>query len=253
MATVGLTQYLKAKWKTVLAITTGIIALATGFVTLNNVKDIVQSWISAKENISVIKARMQPFRTMPHIKEGQDEVFLMIEIRNYDTSPMMIVSANIDVRGSNLATKGNAGWQSRCAFTSDVNRNEPLTIKPGQTLWVMISQSILLPGLSELMDGLDLQNIHTFPPESGTGIHEVYFVDILNKAFEKKYGKDIEIVASLYTGVEKTRHTFSFSLIQGKDLFSKDGSLQHDWFLAKWVRPNSQTYHKLSSDCESRL
>lgn len=253
MTAVDISQYLKSKWKTILTVTALVVTIATGFVTLSNAKDIVQSWFPRKENISVIKAHMFPFRIRADIKEGQDEVFIMMEIRNYDTSPLMIVSADIDVKGSHLVTKGKAGWQSRCAFTSDANRNEPLTIKPGQTLWVMIGQAILLPGLSDLMNELNLHDIHTIPPETGISIHELYFVDILNKAFEKKYGKDTKIVANIYTGAEKIKHSFSFSLNQGKDLFSKDGNLQHDWFLAKWMKPNVRTHLDLSNDCESRL
>lgn len=103
------------------------------------------------------------------------------------------------------------------------------------------------------MNELNLQDIHTIPPEAGIGVYEIYFVDILNKAFEKKYGKHAKIVANLYTGSEKIKHPFSFSLNQGKDLFSKDGNLQHDCFLAKWVKPNAQTHLELSNDCESRL
>ncbi|HBL7242139.1 TPA: hypothetical protein LS257_004843, partial [Serratia liquefaciens] len=85
------------------------------------------------------------------------------------------------------------------------------------------------------------------------GIHEVYFVEILNNALEKKYGKNAEIVASLNTDSEKTKHTFTFHLTQGKDLFSKDGSLQHDWLLAKWIKPGYEADPELSKNCESRL
>lgn len=187
------------------------------------------------------------------IKEGQDEVFLMMEIRNYDTSPLMIVSADVDGSGNKLVTRGKAGWQSRCTFSSDANRNEPLTVRPGQTVWVMVENAVLLKGLNDLMNGLDLKSLHNFEADAGVGIYEVGFVDILNKALEKKYGKNAEIVASLYTGPDKNKHIFSFPLNQGKDFFSKDGSLQHDWLLAKWIKPGYETYIQLSKDCESKL
>ncbi|EGT4286929.1 hypothetical protein DOX48_05110 [Cronobacter malonaticus] len=249
----GIIQYLKAKWKIVTTSLALIVAVAAGLVSLKDAKEVIWPWFSAEENISVIQARLQPFRIRPDIKEGQDEVFLMMEVRNYGTSPLMIVSADVDGSGTKLVTQGKAGSWSRCTFSSDANKNKPLTVAAGQTVWVTVGGAVLLKGLNDLMNGLDLEEIHTLPPEAGIGIHEVYFVDILNKALEKKYGKNAEIVANLYTGPEKTKHTFSFHLMQGKDLFSKDGSLQHDWLLAKWIRPGYDADPEMSKDCESKL
>lgn len=248
-----ITQYLKAKWKLVTSSLALIVAVAAGLATLKDAKEVVWSWFSAEENMSVIQARLQPFRIRPEIKEGQDEVFLMMEVRNYGTSPLMIVSADVDGSGTKLVTQGKAGWWSSCTFSSDANKSKPLTVAAGQTVWVTVGGAVLLKGLNDLMNGLDLDEIHTFPSGAGTGIHEVYFVEILNKALEKKYGQNAEIVANLYTGSEKTKHTFTFHLTQGKDLFSKDGSLQHDWLLAKWIRPGYEEDPELSKDCESKL
>lgn len=253
MTTTNIFQYLKTKKAILASVFTIAVTLGTGFLTLKDVKNEIWSWFSSEENMSVLQARLQPFRIRPEIKEGQDEVFLVMEVRNYGTSPLMIVSADVDGSGTNLVTKGKAGWWSRCTFSSDANKNKPLTVAAGQTVWVSVGEAVLLKGLNDLMNGLDLEKIHTFPPEAGTGIHEVYFVDILNKALEKKYGKNSEIVANLYTGSEKTKHTFTFHLNQGKNLSSKDGSLQHDWLLAKWIRPGYEADSELSKDCEPTL
>lgn len=246
-------QYLKSKKAIFFSSLTLIVAIGTGLVTLKDAKEVIWSWFSTEENMSVIQARLQPFRILPQIKEGQDEVFLMMEVRNYDTSPLMIVSADVDGSGNKLVTKGKAGTWSRCTFSADANKNKPLTVAPGQTVWVTVGDAILLKGLNDLMNGLDLKSLHTFEPDAGVGIYEIGFIDTLNKALEKKYGKNSEIVANLYTGSEKTRHTFTFRLSQGKDLFSKDGSLQHDWLLAKWIKPGYEADPKLSKDCESKL
>lgn len=52
----------------------------------------------------------------------------------------------------------------------------------------MVGQAVLLKGLNDLMSGLDLKSLHNFESDDGVGIYEVGFVDILNKALEKKYG-----------------------------------------------------------------
>ena len=253
MTTTNIFQYLKTKKAILASVFTIAVTLGTGFLTLKDVKNEIWSWFSSEENMSVLQARLQPFRIRPEIKEGQDEAFLMMEVRNYGTSPLMIVSADVDGSGTNLVTKGKAGWWSRCTFSSDANKNKPLTVAAGQTVWVSVGEAVLLKGLNDLMKELNVENLHHFEPDAGVGIYEVGFVDILNKALEKKFGKNAEIVANLYTGSEKTKHTFTFRLSQGKDLFSKDGSLQHDWLLAKWIRPGYEADSELSKDCESKL
>jgi len=55
-------QYLKAKWKIVTSSLALIVAVAAGLVTLKDAKEVVWSWFSAEENMSVIQARLQPFR-----------------------------------------------------------------------------------------------------------------------------------------------------------------------------------------------
>lgn len=91
MTAANIIQYLKAKWKILASAFTIVVAVGTGLVTLKDAKDIVWPWFSAEENMSVLQARLQPFRVRPDIKEGQDEVFLMMEVRNYDTSPLLML------------------------------------------------------------------------------------------------------------------------------------------------------------------
>lgn len=105
----------------------------------------------------------------------------------------------------------------------------------------MIGRAIRLENLHNLMDVLPLDQIHVMaygqPP---IGIHEVYYVDVLNQLFANYYGEKTDVVANIYTGANSEKHTFHFPLAQGTDLFSKDGHLQHDWLIARWIQPDAR-------------
>ncbi len=242
-------KFLKSKWNMVLTLGAIIVSLAASLGSINDAIDVIASW-QPRKSIAVVQARLEPFRIKNSFNKEQDDVFLMMSIRNYSMLPIMIVSADVEGSGSSLISKGKAGRQGICILSSSENNNEPLTIKPGKTIWIKIGNSIHLSGLSSVMSDINFQNIHIFEPDIGVGIHEIYFVEVLNDLLTKKYGQNAEIIANIYTGEERKRHSFSFNISQGTDLFSKDGTLQHDWFLAQWIRPINQPQFEINDNCE---
>lgn len=160
----------------------------------------------------------------------------------------MLVSADADIVGGRHSGKGQAGSQGKCVFGADPNANTPLTIRPGDTVEIEIGGAIRLENLHNLMDLLPASQIHVFP-DGLIGIDEPYYVDYLNKIFENYYGAHTEVVANFFTGQGSEKHTFKFNLSQGEDLFSKDGHLQHDWLIAKWLGPASKVFISKKDDC----
>lgn len=245
-------KFFNSKFNKTLAIGTIIVSFSASLGDINGAIEIISSWLPNKD-IAVVQARLEPFLIINGRENEQDDVFLMISIRNYSMSPIMIVSADIEGKGSYLIRQGKAGRQGLCTLSSNENSNEPLMIYPGKTIWVKVGNSTHISGLSDTMSKIDLQRVHLFESDSMIGIHEVYFVDVLNDLLIKKYGRSAEIVANLYVGREKIKHSFSFNITQGKDLFSKDGSLQHDWFLAQWIKPKNSSQYEMDDNCEVRL
>ncbi|KRW54696.1 hypothetical protein AO724_19940 [Aeromonas allosaccharophila] len=243
-------RFIKSKWNMALAFGTIIVSLAASLGNINDAIDVITSWLPRKKNIAVVQARLEPFPIKKGFGKERDDVFLMMSIRNYSMLPIMIVSGDVEGHGSSLIGKGKAGRQGICILSSSENNNEPLTIKPGKTVWIKVGNSIHLSGLSRMMSNVNFQDIHLFEPDTGVGIHEVYFVKILNDLLANKYGQDAEIIANIYTGEERKKHSFSFYITQGTDLFSKDGTLQHDWFLAQWIRPINQPQFEINDNCE---
>lgn len=239
---------LKKKWiKYVIPGAVFTVAIANG---INSIHD---SWgaisnLFCPEPLKVISARLQPFRISPLIRYSVDDVFLILTVRNYGKEPLMLVSADADIVDGKYSGKGQAGSQGRCVFGADPNANTPLTIKSGDTVEIKIGGAIRLENLHNLMELLPASEIHLLP-DGLVGIHENFYVDYLNKILENYYGARAKIVANFFTGEDSDKHTFNLKLSQGKDSFSKDGHLQHDWLIAKWLGPNLRVPATIKEDC----
>jgi len=243
-----LLSFFKEKWiKCVIPSAALTVVVATG---INAIHD---SWSSISslfrpEPLRVINARLQPFRISPLVRYSIDDLFLILTVRNYGKEPLMLVSADADIVGGKYAGIGQAGSQGKCVFGADPNANTPLTVRPGDTIEIEIGGAIRLENLHNLMDLLPVSQIHVFQDDP-IGIYETVYVDYLNKIFENYYGADTEVIAHLYTGEGSDQHSFSFKLSQGGDLFSKDGHLQHDWLIAKWLSPTLKVPLQKKENC----
>lgn len=222
------------------AIATGINAIHDGWSSISN--------LFRPEPLKVISARLEPFRISPLIRYSVDDVFLILTVRNYGKEPLMLVSADADIVDGKYSGKGQAGSQGRCVFGADPNANTPLTIRSGDTVDITIGGAIRLENLHNLMDLLPASEIHVLP-DGLIGIHEKYYVDYLNKILENYYGARTNIVANFFTGEDSDKHTFNLNLSQGKDYFSKDGHLQHDWLIAKWLGSNLTVPTTIKDNC----
>lgn len=200
------------------------------------------------ENLSIIQARLKPFRSRPDVIQGRDEVFLHMKVRNYGATPLIITSADAAITHSATAHRGLAGSMSRCTLSKDPNENTPINIAPGETAWITIANGISLPGLSDWLTEEELSEINVLVPDDPFTISQNYYVQVVNDKFSELFGPEATIRATLYTGAKGDKHVFNFSLANGKDIFAKDGSLQHDWFIANWKHPSSRAT-KIETTC----
>ena len=190
-----------------------------------------------KAPLTVVRARLKPFRISPVAPENQDDVFVQLQLRNYGNDPVYLTSAKIEVTKSNTAKVGKAAVTGMCALTDNPNANTPIKVEPGASIWVRVSDSIHLQGLSAWLTEETLKDIHVPTPEDPFTITENFFVDEVNRKFGELYGPNAALKVTVYSGNRKELQTFSFRLAEGKDIFSKDGSLQQDWFIANWMYP----------------
>ncbi|WP_097098294.1 hypothetical protein [Candidatus Pantoea floridensis] len=244
----NLLYFFKTKWiKYVVPSAVVTVAIATGINAIHDSWSMISN-VFRPEPLKVINARLQPFRISPLVRHSVDDAFLILTVRNYGKEPLMLISADADIVGGMYSGKGKAGSQGKCVFGADANVNTPLTIRPGDTVEIEIGGAIRLENLHNLMDLLPASQIHVFLDDP-IGIHETFYVDYLNKIFENYYGAHTEVVANLFTGESSDKHTFNFKLSQGKDLFSKDGHLHHDWLIARWLGPPLKMSAQKKDDC----
>lgn len=245
------TDLLKAKWiKFVVSLLALAVTLTAGFNSITEFLNTVIGYFPRQERLKVIEARLQPFRMSTQVKYSVDDLFLLMTVRNYGSESLMIVSANVDVHGSKQAGKGEAGSKGICIFGQIPNDNNPLTVKPGDTVSIMIGSAIRLNNFHNIMETLPLTKIHVRNDgDIPTGIYETSYVDTLNKTFSNYYGGSTEIVANIFTGADGEKHTFHFPLAQGRDFFSNDGALQHDWLIGRWIQPSARGLTPGNKDC----
>ncbi|WP_158700999.1 hypothetical protein [Phytohalomonas tamaricis] len=211
----------------------GLVGLANnGLGIITSISDITKD---NGDDLVLIEARLKPFLPTSTIPAERNEVFLQILVRNFNESNIILTSAEMNIINSLKAHIGRAGTFGRCTLSSEPNSNTPIIVKPGEAVWVTLSQGIALDGIAEWLNGRVLDDIHVLPPDSPITIAENYFVDNVNEFFEKNYGAGAAINAVLFTGIKRELITYSIDLSQGRDIFDKNGNLHHDWFIANWI------------------
>ncbi len=190
-----------------------------------------------KAPLAVVRARLKPFRINAVMPENQDDVFVQLQLRNYGKDPVYLTSAQIEVTKSDTATLGKAGAAGMCVLSENPNANTPIKVEPGASVWVRVSRSVHLQGLSTWLTEETLKDVHVPTPEDPFTITENFFVDEVNRKFGELYGSEAALKVTVFSGNREELQTFSFNLAEGKDVFAKDGSLQHDWLIANWMFP----------------
>lgn len=198
---------------------------------LENVKKL----FGQDDPLVLVTARLSPLARDPRIRNGRDEASLSLEVRNYGKEMVMLTSADLEVVHANGAKVGKGGIFGRCVLKAVDNENTPQTIAPGKSTRLAISRTVDLPGVSKFLSDEKLRSVfvHTIDGQPYS-IAESIYVDELNKFFSDTYGRDAALKVTLYSTQSGDKHIFVLPLARGKDLFAKDGSLQHDWFIANW-------------------
>jgi len=211
---------------------------------LENVKKL----FGQDDPLVLVTARLSPLARDPRIRNGRDEASLSLEVRNYGKEMVMLTSADLEVVHANGAKVGRGGIFGRCVLKAVDNENTPLTIAPGKSTRLAISRTVDLPGVSKFLSDEKLQPVfvHTIDGQPYSIAQSIY-VDELNQFFSDTYGRDAALKVTLYSTQSGDKHVFILPLARGKDLFAKDGSLQHDWFIANWKKWDKQPIAQASA------
>lgn len=209
--------------------------LSDGIAVLSPLMQKIDEWRGVDNlDLVVLNARLAPVYPSAIIEKQRDQVFLQVEIRNYGGSPIMLTSADVSVLNSKFAKVGVGGSISRCSLGSDPNKNTPLEIKSGSSVWLTLAEAVQLPGLSKWLTKDELSRVYVATPDDPYTIAETTYVENVNKEFSRLFGRDASIQVVLYSGIHIKQRAFQFKLSEGGDVFASDGGLQHDWFVANW-------------------
>jgi len=213
---------------------------------LENVKKL----FGQDDPLVLVAARLSPFARDPKVIDGRDEATLSLLVRNYGKETVMLTNADLEIVHAKGAKIGKGGIFGRCVMSKVDNENTPLTISSGKSARLAISRTINLPGVSSFLSDEKLLPVfvHTIDGQPYS-IAQSMYVDELNNFFSVNYGRDAALKVTLYSAPSGDKHVFVLPLTQGKDLFAKDGSLQHDWFIANWKAWDERAM-ALASSCD---
>jgi hypothetical protein len=196
--------------------------------------DLLKSFTEKFEPLTAIQARLTPAFRHPQLTTNQEEAALSIEIRNYGKEPITLISATLSIANSKKLAIGKGSTQGGCALGPDQNENDPITLNPGQTKWITVGTLIDLKGISLYLTEEKQSEIFVhFLDGRPYSIAQSKYVADLNEFFSREYGNEATISVTLNSS-PKENHIFIFPIAKGKDLFSKDGNLHHDWLIANW-------------------
>lgn len=200
--------------------------------------DLKQFFAPDKSPLAVIQARLKPYRFVVDNTGNQDNVVIQLQLRNYGENSIFLTSAKVEFVSSDKLKRGRLPYvHGNCALSSTPNENTPIKIEPGDSIWIKASDGIYMPGLSTWFTKERLEAIYVTTPDRPITLSEHNYIDDINQKFNELYGANATIIVTLYSGKADKFQKFSFNLSEGKDIFAKDGRLQHDWLIANWKYP----------------
>lgn len=206
-----------------------------------------------EKNLIVSKVRLVPYMNPERIigTKGFDDFFIYVMLRNFSDRQLMITSAKVEFDSDIQPVKlGDAGGYGTCVFGTDLNKNVPLSVGAGETKWIKIERSIKLSGFYAELERIVTSGVKIHTEDFPETIINISFVESVNESLAVAYGSSASINITVYTGVESILKKHSVLLADGKDIFANDGSIQHDYLLARWAADDS-TRTSLFDDCST--
>ncbi len=227
-------NFIRRHKKTAASLAAAIALTATFLSDLGGAWDAIKNLIGKPEPLSIIQARLTPIFRHPEMRHGREQASLSLQIRNYGQTEITLTSSVLSVTDGSGISVGEGSSKGGCTLSPNPNENNTLTIAPGQTEWITVGTHVNLLGVSSYLTEQKLSEIDVHSPNGEPfTIVDSRYVDDINRFFANTYGPDAKIKVVIRS-IPSEEHVFFFNVAQGKDMYSKDGSLHHDWFIANW-------------------
>lgn len=194
--------------------------------------EFISSFGQNSDELRVIEANFHPRHGFfdQKMKDFLEVVEVHLQVRNFGNETINITSIKTEINNSGLLKFATYGLGSN-NLGEDPERNKPVIIKPGETKEIVLSDGIKLEGITPFLESSEFKN--EFFSVSGDFylLHNLSWVDRLNKELALRYGKDATLSISLYEKYKKLIKKHEIRLSEGTDIFDHSGKLQHDRFL----------------------
>lgn len=230
---------MKGIWKTKVvksvSLLLAVIVSGIGFFSdVGGVWSLIKDLQSDGESLVAIQGRLSPVFRNPGFNSNHDDASLSIQVRNYSEVPVTLIAASLSVQNGQALVVAKSGGKGGCTLGPDRNENNPITIAPGATQWLTVGTNVELRGISSYLTEEKMSDVFVHEMDGiPFSIAQLTYVDDLNTFFERSYGRQAKLKVAMQS-ISNENHVFYFPIAQGKNLYAKDGSLHHDWFIANW-------------------
>ena len=167
-------------------------------------------------------------------KDSPDKsVYPMFEIKNLNDKNIILTGMKVKIYGQKNM-QSPSGLFGENVLSADLNKNDPIIIEPGKSVFIIHNKGINLSKLSDFFEQKKVQNL--FFTEYSYGLHtinDLSWINLLNQEFKNQYGANSQIKVTLFTGNKRPIRRFSCKFSEGVDPLSHNGKFKHTVFLGE--------------------
>lgn len=182
--------------------------------------------------LRVVEANLDPNHGFfdPGLKDFVETVSVHIRVRNFGNKPVILTSADAKIINSD-SLEFATYVQGEGVLSEQPERNNAITIDPGVTKSIVLADGIKMAGITPFLESPEFKSEYYSDSGDFYILHNLSWVDRLNRELELRYGRDAAISISLYEKYKKPIKTHVIKFSEGGDIFDHSGIFQHDRFL----------------------
>jgi len=184
------------------------------------------------DELRVVEAYMNPQHGFfkPELKGFLETVSINLKIRNFGGNTIVLTSASAEIENSEELFFATAS-QGDGVLGSNPEKNSVITIGPGETKGIRLSEGVKLKGITNFLESSEFKKEIFSNVGEKYLLHKQSWINRLNKALAFRYGKNATLSITLYEKFNKPIKKHKIKLSGGTNIFDNSGKFQHDLFL----------------------
>ena len=212
----------------------GLVGFIAGAITIFSFSksEFISTFGQDSDELRVVEAYINPQHGFfdPRLKDFLETVSIHLKVRNFGNKTIILTSAGAEIENSEELVFATAS-QGDGILGSEPEKNSVITIEPGETKDIRLSEGIKLKGITPFLESSEFKKEFFSNLGETYLLHNQSWIHRLNKELALRYGKDSTLSITLYEKYKKPIKKHEIKLSRGADIFDHSGKFQHDLFL----------------------